>query len=118
MKKIISLTLLLILIISCNQNNSKTVSESSSQDSILSINGITEIVAENEEVFDLTKNTSSYSTSKSSTPGLPGLKLVKLSGRVHHFGYDLSLNPPQPIPFPENVSDVKVWISEYPLTKL
>jgi len=43
--------------------------------------------------------------------------LVKIGGRVNHFGYDITQTPPMPIPFKQNVSGVSIWISEYPVTK-
>lgn len=46
------------------------------------------------------------------------LTLVKLSGRINHFGYDITQTPPVPFDYFENVPYVKVWIAEYPFTRL
>lgn len=45
------------------------------------------------------------------------VSLVKLSGKVNHFGYDITTTPPSPIPYAQNVAGVKVWVAEYPITK-
>lgn len=64
--------------------------------------------AKKNEVIDLTGNGSEKNF----------ISLVKIGGRVAHFGYDVSENPPQPIPYDENVKHVYVWIAEYPITQL
>jgi hypothetical protein len=45
------------------------------------------------------------------------ISLVKLSGKINHFGYDITQVPPQPIDYHATVPDVKIWIAEYPFTK-
>ncbi len=60
--------------------------------------------------------------------GIPGAKsngknwgkfvsLVKLSGKINHFGIDITQTPPEYIDYHATVSGVQVWIAEYPSTK-
>lgn len=46
-----------------------------------------------------------------------GIEVVRLKGKVRHFGLDIFQNPPQRKPF-SGIPDVHVWIAEYPFTKL
>ena len=45
-----------------------------------------------------------------------GLELVRLKGKVRHFGYDILQNPPVPKPR-VGIPDVHVWLAEYPASK-
>jgi hypothetical protein len=49
--------------------------------------------------------------------GFPGLSLVKLSGKINHFGIDITQSPPQYIDYHATVPGVKIWIAEFPFTK-
>jgi hypothetical protein len=43
--------------------------------------------------------------------------LVELSGKINHFGIDITQTPPQYIDYHATVPGVQVWIAEYPSTK-
>ena len=45
-----------------------------------------------------------------------GLELVRLSGKVRNFGYDILQTPPAPKPL-VGIPDVQVWLAEYPLSR-
>jgi hypothetical protein len=47
----------------------------------------------------------------------PKLSLVKLSGKINHFGMDITQSPPQYIDYHATVPGVKIWIAEMPFTK-
>lgn len=49
--------------------------------------------------------------------GIPCLKLVKLSGKINHFGMDITQDPPQYIDYHDTVPDVHIWVAEKPETK-
>ncbi|MBN2528313.1 MAG: hypothetical protein JXR76_18130 [Deltaproteobacteria bacterium] len=46
-----------------------------------------------------------------------GLELVRLSGKVRYFGMNILQSPPVSYNF-KGVSDVQVWLAEYPVSKL
>jgi hypothetical protein len=45
-----------------------------------------------------------------------GLEMVRLKGKVRHFGYDILQNPPAPKPL-TGIADVHVWLAEYPFSR-
>ena len=45
------------------------------------------------------------------------LSLVKLSGKINHFGMDITTSPPKYIDYHATVPGVKIWLAEYPFTK-
>jgi hypothetical protein len=45
------------------------------------------------------------------------VSIVELKGKINHFGYDITQDPPRGIDYHATVPDVKVWIAEYPFTK-
>lgn len=45
-----------------------------------------------------------------------GLELVRLGGKVRHFGLDILQSPPEPYLL-VGIPDVRVWVAEYPFTK-
>lgn len=45
------------------------------------------------------------------------ISIVKLKGKINHFGYDITQDPPKGIDYHATVSDVQVWIDEYPFTR-
>lgn len=47
----------------------------------------------------------------------PKLSLVKLSGKINHFGMDITQQPPRYIDYHATVPGVKIWIAEMPFTK-
>ena len=46
-----------------------------------------------------------------------GMTVVRLKGKINHFGYNIASDPPAPIDYHATVPGVKVWIAEYPFTK-
>ncbi len=50
-------------------------------------------------------------------PSCCKIEVVKLQGKINHFGMDITQNPPTYIPYEQTVPGVKVWIAEYPFTK-
>ncbi len=50
-------------------------------------------------------------------PFFPRLSLVKLRGKINHFGMDITQQPPQYIDYHATVPGVKIWIAEIPFTK-
>jgi len=46
------------------------------------------------------------------------LEVVPVGGTVFHFGFDLSQSPPAPFPFQSTVAGARVWIAEFPATRL
>ncbi len=48
---------------------------------------------------------------------IPRISLVRLSGKINHFGMDITKNPPEYIDYHATVPGVKVWIAEYPFTR-
>lgn len=49
--------------------------------------------------------------------GIPCVQLVKLSGKINHFGMDITQDPPQYIDYHDTVPDVHIWVAEKPETK-
>jgi hypothetical protein len=47
----------------------------------------------------------------------PKLSLVKLSGKINHFGMDITKDPAEYIDYHATVPGVKIWIAEMPFTK-
>ncbi|RJP84631.1 MAG: hypothetical protein C4518_19150 [Desulfobacteraceae bacterium] len=45
------------------------------------------------------------------------VSLVKLSGKINHFGIDITQTPPEYIDYHATVPGVQVWVAEYPFTK-
>jgi len=45
------------------------------------------------------------------------ISIVKLKGKINHFGYDITQDPPKGIDYHATVPDVHVWIDEYPFTR-
>lgn len=45
------------------------------------------------------------------------ISIVELKGKINHFGYDITQDPPRGIDYHATVPDVKVWIDEYPFTR-
>lgn len=60
---------------------------------------------------------SSFQKKALSGKKFPGLSLVKLSGKINHFGIDIMASPPRYIDYHATVPGVKIWLAEYPFTK-
>jgi hypothetical protein len=71
------------------------------------------ISCEEGQLVDLT----SFQKQSLSGKKFPGLSLVKLSGKINHFGMDISASPPEYIDYEATVPGVKIWLAEYPFTK-
>jgi hypothetical protein len=47
-----------------------------------------------------------------------GLEIVHLQGKIKYFGADILVNPPARHAWDAGVADAKIWIAEYPFTRL
>lgn len=68
-------------------------------------------------VIDVTSCQKPALTSGKAVPFFPRLSLVKLGGKINHFGMDITQSPPQYIDYHATVPGVRVWIAEFPLTR-
>lgn len=62
-------------------------------------------------------NLTPYQEEELTAQGFRWLSLVKLRGKINHFGMDITVNPPQYIDYHATVPGVKIWLAEYPFTK-
>ncbi|MFZ5570086.1 MAG: hypothetical protein ACOZF0_06760 [Thermodesulfobacteriota bacterium] len=69
------------------------------------------------QIVDLSSHQSQGLPAQKSGLALPKLSLVKLQGKLNHFGMDISQSPPQYIDYHATVPDAKVWIAEFPFTR-
>ena len=76
----------------------------------------TEASSEDEPINGISIDDETLVTVSESACRSRGLELVRLSGKVRHFGLDLLQSPPTPYLL-EGVPDVQVWFAEYPFTK-
>lgn len=103
-----ALFFILSLLISCN--NAVTEQQ---ELKTLTIGARTAVIPPGDVVVDL----AGAQKGGTRSGNLSGLVLIKLSGRIQHFGFDLTQSPPAPFTFSRNVPDARVWIAEFPFTR-
>lgn len=122
MKKFLSMFLIFcfagIFLVSCSQETmvqkAEMVTFTLSEEQVL-LGGDTPILDTSFGTANLT--TAGELCDSESSKCFSALSLVKLSGRIQHFGYDITQNPPTQFEYFKNVPDVKIWIAEYPFTR-
>jgi hypothetical protein len=62
-------------------------------------------------------NLTPYQEGELSAQSFGWLSLVKLRGKINHFGMDITTSPPQYIDYHATVPGVKIWLAEHPFTK-
>lgn len=113
MNKIIVSLLFLLLVFTagCDGDTSQQqTTDNQSIDDLLEQNGLSDV-----DYLDLSESDTSKSVRGGRTT--KKLSLVKLQGKINHFGYDISVTPPVSIDFEATVPDVLVYIDEYPVTR-
>lgn len=110
-----------LLVFSCSQEIIKS-SAGAEKNVTFTVNNRSVTLESETTILDITGEEALLSTAGAVSQGteaksLFNVVLVKLSGRVQHFGFDISQTPPAPFDFFLNEPGVNVWVDEYPITK-
>ena len=69
------------------------------------------------EMINLASYQKTAFTGEKTCQCFPRISIVRLSGKINHFGMDITQDPPEYIDYHATVPGVKVWIAEYPFTR-